>query len=597
MHLGVPARTPEGPARFRSVRTENDMPRGESQKTTTERPRTSRALLLILGVAVVGSTLAIAQRSDNYKFFDPLIEVKAVIDRFAVVEHDPDELQEAAIRGMLEALDDPYATYVPPSFNDEFEKQLTGEYVGIGAEVNQVDGVFTIVTPMDDSPAFRAGIMSGDKVIAIDGEPTEGETVDESIDRLLGEENTEVALTVDRRGEILEIKIVRARIKSRAVRGFRRLPDADASWDYMLDPERTIGYIRVSQFTPSVAQEFADALATLNADEPGALGGLVIDLRWNPGGLLDQAIRMADLLLDEGVIVSTNGRAYEERVARAQKQGTLPDFPVAVLVNGQSASASEVLAGALAENGRAIVVGERSFGKGSVQSIHPLGGGATGASLKLTEQRYYLPSGRSLQRTDEDPVWGVDPTPGFFVPMDVDEIRALFEVRRSAEIVGGEDDEITEPSGDPAWIESVLHDHQLAAAVRAVRTRIEEGSWPEVEDAEAGAADVSVAELERLDEARNRMLRDLARVERRYQTLLSATGDDADRAIDDFWDDSVRVEGGTVVVRDASGAVLARLRVTGENLERWLLDADVELEAGDEGEQPGDASPDAGDAE
>ena len=575
------------------------MPRGESQKTTSERPRTSRALLLILGVAVVGSTLAIAQRSDNYKFFDPLIEVKAVIDRFAVVEHDPDELQEAAIRGMLEALDDPYASYVPPSFNDEFEKQLTGEYVGIGAEVNQVDGVFTIVTPMDDSPAFRAGIMSGDKVIAIDGEPTEGETVDESIDRLLGEENTEVVLTVDRRGEILEITIVRARIKSRAVRGFRRLPDADASWDYMLDPERTIGYIRVSQFTPSVAQEFADALATLNADEPGALGGLVIDLRWNPGGLLDQAIRMADLLLDEGVIVSTNGRAYEERVARAQKQGTLPDFPVAVLVNGQSASASEVLAGALAENGRAIVVGERSFGKGSVQSIHPLGGGATGASLKLTEQRYYLPSGRSLQRTDENPVWGVDPTPGFFVPMDVDEIRALFEVRRSAEIVGGEDDEITEPSGDPAWIESVLHDHQLAAAVRAVRTRIEEGSWPEVEDAEAGAADVSVAELERLDEARNRMLRDLARVERRYQTLLNATGDDADRAIDDFWDDSVHVEGGTVVVRDASGAVLARLRVTGENLERWLLDADVELadEAGVEGEKPGGDSPDAGDPE
>ena len=167
----------------------------------TERRRTSRALLAILGIAVVGSTLAIAQRTDDYRFFDPMIEIKNIISAYAVVEPDLDELQAGAIDGMLRALDDPYATYVPPSFGDEFEKELTGEYVGIGAEVNQIGGVFTIVTPMDDSPAFRAGVMSGDKVIAIDGEPTEGKTVDESIEMLLGEEGTDVVLTIRQRNK------------------------------------------------------------------------------------------------------------------------------------------------------------------------------------------------------------------------------------------------------------------------------------------------------------------------------------------------------------------------------------------------------------
>lgn len=539
-------------------------------------PRTSRALLLILGVAVVGSTIAVAQRTDDYRFFDPLIEVKNIITKFAVVEPDMDGLQQAAIEGMLEALDDPYATYIPPQFSEEFEKGLTGEYVGIGAEVNQVDGVFTIVTPMDDSPALRAGVMSGDKVIAIDGQPTEGNTVEESIDLLLGEDGTDVTLTIDRAGEILDITLTRAKIKSRAVRGFRRMPGADAPWDYMLDPVRKIGYIRVSQFTPSVASEFAAAIQSLNASEDGELNGLVIDVRWNPGGLLDQAIQMSDLLLDEGVIVSTKGRAYEERIANARSAGTLPHFPIAVLINGQSASASEVLAGALVENDRAIAVGERTFGKGSVQSIHPLGGAASGASLKLTEQRYYLPSGRSLQRTDESPLWGVDPSPGFFVPVETDEVRGLFEVRRRAEIVGGEAEEAPEPSGDPAWIESELKDRQLATAVRALDHHISTGEWPTAIDPERTTQEVSLEELERLDAARNRLLRDLARIDRRYATLREAAGDEADQAVKDFWDDSVVVDGGSLVVRDRDGNLVSTLRITGNTLERWLLDADVE---------------------
>lgn len=539
----------------------------------------SAVLFAILGIAVVGSTLAIAQRTNDYRFFDPLIEVKSLIDRYAAEEPDLDELQLAAIEGMVGALDDPYALYVPPRFNEDFEKELTGEYVGIGAEVNSIDGVFTIVTPMDDSPAFRAGLMADDKVRFIDGQPTEGLSLDECIDLLLGEEGTEVTLTVDRDGETSEITITRGKIKARAVRGYRRAADENASWDYMLDPQRRIGYIRVSQFTPSVAAEFEEALREIGAHE-GGLGGLIIDVRWNPGGLLDQAVKMADLLLDEGVIVSTKGRAFEERFARAAEEGTLPDFPVAVLINGQSASASEVLAGALVENDRAIAVGERSYGKGSVQSVHPLGGGGTGGSLKITEQRYYLPSGRSLQRTDESVTWGVDPTPGFLVPVSDDDLRELLRVRREAEIIQRSQDaggsESADPS-DPAWITEHLKDRQLAEAVRAVRAHIETGSWPESDADEQDASEaVAAREMSRLMRTRERMLRELDRLDTRISAVRTGVGEDAARPDWDLWADDTEIEGGQVIIRDEAGNEVAVLRITGPDLERWLIDADVE---------------------
>lgn len=542
------------------------------------RSRSSIALFAILGVAVIGSTLAIAQRSGEYRFFDPLIDVKSIITEYAVEEPNLDDLQRGAIDGMIEALDDPYAVYVPPLLNDQFEKDLTGEYVGIGAEVNMVDGVFTIITPMDDSPAFRAGVMAGDKVRAIDGEPTEGLTLDQCIDRLLGEEDTDVVISVERdEGETLDITITRAHIKARSVRGFRRHDDEEGAWDYLLDAQRRIGYVRVSQFTPSVADEFRSALDGLGAPD-GELNGLVIDVRWNPGGLLDQAIRMADMFLEEGVIVSTNGRAFEERIASATEPGTLPDFPVALVINAQSASASEVLAGALVENGRAIAVGERSFGKGSVQSVHPLGGAATGASLKLTEQRYYLPSGRSLQRTDTSAVWGVDPSPGFFVPVDDDELGELFRIRRESEIIGRVNGEKTESHADPDWIIEHRKDRQLAEAVRALQHHADTGSWPERESASDDASAVAGQELSRILRARERLLRELRRMDRRTEALRAGDTGPSERSRWDLWDDDAPVEGGTVEVRDADGNVVATLRVTGPDLERWLIDADVRPE-------------------
>lgn len=532
----------------------------------------TRALIVILGVAVIGSTLAIAQRPADYRFFDPLIDVKNIITSYAAAEPDAEALQRAAIEGMVEALDDPYAVYVPARFTREFEKQMTGEYVGIGAEVNMINGVFTIVTPMDDSPAFHAGVMAGDRVRKIDGEPTEGLTIDECIDRLMGEDGTDVTITVERQTETHEITITRAQIRARAIRGFKRAPDTEARWDYLLDEDRRIGYVRISQFTPSVAEEFRSALVELGA-ERGELNGLVIDVRWNPGGLLEQAIRMADLLLDEGVIVSTRGRAYPEQIARATEPGTLPRFPIALLINGQSASASEILAGALVENGRAIAVGERTFGKGSVQSVHPLGGSATGASLKLTEQRYYLPSGRSLERTDESPAWGVDPTPGYFVPVEDDELIELIRHRREAEILR-QQGEATPGVVDPSWIAERLKDRQFAEALRAVVHHVETGQWPTPEGTDTGYT-VDSQELDRAGRARERLLRELRRIDRRIEALASGA-DASARSAWDLWDDSAPIEGGEVIVRDAEGNTVARLRITGPDLERWLIDADVE---------------------
>ncbi len=537
----------------------------------TRRPSRSFVFLTtILGIAVVGSTLAIAQRSTDFRFFDPLIDVKNIITKYAVEEPDPDALQRGAIEGMIETLDDPYAVYVPPQMSDEFEKDLTGEYVGIGAEVNMVDGVFTIITPMEDSPAFHAGVLAGDKVVAIDGEPTEGLSIDECINKLLGEEGTDVVVTVEREtGATLDITITRGHIKSRSVRGFRRIDDA-GSWDYLLDPERRIGYIRVSQFTPNTADELEQALDTLDASG-GSFGGLIIDLRWNPGGLLDQAIRIADMFLEEGVIVSTKGRAYEERVARAAGPGTLPGFPVVCIINGQSASASEVLTGALVENDRAVAVGTRSFGKGSVQSVHPIGGSATGASLKLTEQRYYLPSGRSLQRTDGSAEWGVDPD--YFVPLDDDQMAELARIRRQTEIIGRT--EASETHADPDWIREHMADPQLAAALDAIQRRVDTGDWPE-RDPQATHAAIETEELARLALARDRLRRELRRIERRAEAIRTGAPDA--RVGRDLWPDETPTEGGTLEVRDAEGRLVATLRITGPDLERWLIDADVEPE-------------------
>jgi carboxyl-terminal processing protease len=539
---------------------------------------TTPVLLTILGIAVLGSTLALARSSsDDYRFFDPLIDVRALIARYAVDPPTDDELQRAAIAGMLEALDDPYATYVPPEFNDEFNKQLTGEYVGIGAEVNTQDDYLHIVTPLDGSPAFRAGVMAGDRVLAVDGESTAGRPIDESIDMLKGDPGTPVTLTVERDGVARDITVIRGEIKARTVSGFHRDPTDEGAWRHVIDADRGIAYVRISQFTPGLAGEVRGALERAGLLE-GRVNGVVLDVRWNPGGLMSEAIAIADFFLDSGTIVSTKGRAHADESAEASPDATITDVPVAVLVNEQSASASEILAGALSENDRAIVVGTRSFGKGSVQSVRTLSASQPGAVLKLTEQRYYLPSGRSLQRTDDTAVWGVDPTPGYFVPLETEQLRELVTARREQEII------VEADSDDDGWndtdtILERLRDPQLEAAVRALQIRIDTSEWlPTGREDDPAIDETTLAALSDARVARERVLRELARVDRRIDALESAAGDTAALAESppDFIPDDAAIVGGTVTILDADGNELTRLRISNPAFERWLLDAGLE---------------------
>ncbi|MEL6329593.1 MAG: S41 family peptidase [Planctomycetota bacterium] len=537
-------------------------------------PWTTKALVGILGLAVAGSSLAVASReaSNDYTLLDPVIDVLGLVRRYSVEPPSDEDLQAGAIRGLLEALDDPYATYVPPEFNEDFNKELTGEYVGIGAEVVYRDNALEIVTPLDGSPALRAGIRAGDRVTSIAGQSTEGRTADQCIELLKGTPGTDVELVVERGGELVPIVVERGEIQTLSVRGFQRDPETD-EWRFLIDADREIAYVRLSRFTPSSYTELRNALRTVGAAR-GDLGGLILDLRFNGGGVLEGAVQMADLFLDSGTIVSTRGRAYEDSAASARRSGTLPDFPMIVLINGSSASASEVLAGALQDNGRAKILGTRSFGKGSVQTVRPLSGSASGAILKLTEQRYYLPSGRSISRTDDSAEWGVDPSPGFFVSITADETEDLLRIRREQEIIGG-DGNIDAMTLDEAL--DALADPQLDAAVNSIRDRLETGDWitPRAED--VGFDQAAAEALVEARRARERLLRQIQRIDRRVRAIESAATDETidQGQIVDLWDDEIVVEGGELVVRDADGNIAARLRITGDNLERWLLEAGV----------------------
>ncbi len=550
-----------------------------NRKGSSMRRRRSRiveaVLVGTLAVAVLGSTLAIRSTRDDLAFFDPIIDVKALLDARYVRELDDRDLQLGAIQGMLEVLDDPYTQFVPGEQRAEFEKALTGEYAGIGAQITIRDGWLTVVTPLEDSPAYRAGLMADDRIVEIEGEPTLDITADEAVARLTGEPGTVVHIVVERDGLRIPIEITRQRIKTHSVKGVTRKGDGD-DWEFFLDHDEKLAYLRLTQFTPACAEEVRAALEEMGAPD-GRVAGLVFDLRWNPGGVLEDAVRIADLFLEEGVIVSTKGRTVPETVSRAIRPGTLPDFPVVLLVNDTSASASEVLAGALSENNRAIVLGTRTFGKGSVQSVYLLPSAEDGSELKITEQLYYLPSGRSIHRMPDSAVWGVDPTPGFYVPIDDRQEFELFEARRQREIIRQRGDDEEAHFDDPEWIEQQMKDPQLAAALRALRLYHETGTWVPTGKKGISGNELAGDELRRLRLARERLIRELARIDRREEALIQAAGD-VDAQVPDLWDDAIDLTGGELIVRDADGNEVARLRITGNRLERWLIDADVQPE-------------------
>lgn len=322
-------------------------------------------------------------RGDVYRQLELFADVLARVEQDYVTEIDEEAAMEAALQGMLASLD-PHSSYLSPDDFRDMRSQARGEYQGLGIEVTMEEGVVRVVSPIDDTPAARAGIQAGDYITAVNGQSIVGGTLNDAVTLMRGEVGTEVTVTIAREGrDPFDVTVARQTITTRAVTA--RIEGGD------------IGVIRISTFNERTGSMLQDAIRQVRRDAGANLRGVIIDLRNNPGGLLDQAIEVSDAFLDGGEVVSTRGRRPEDvQRYNARRGDDMAGVPIVVLINGASASASEIVAGALQDRGRALIVGTDSFGKGSVQTLIPLQGGRDGA-LRLTTARYYTPAGRSIQ--------------------------------------------------------------------------------------------------------------------------------------------------------------------------------------------------------
>jgi len=346
--------------------------------------------LLVLAVLAAGTTVvslarsqsASAANSEIYKQLDLFGEVLERVRADYVEQPEDSELIESAINGMLTSLD-PHSSYLSPKNFRDMQVQTRGEFGGLGIEVTMENGVVKVVSPIDDTPASRAGLMSGDLITHLDKEQILGLTLQEAVEKMRGPINSPILLTVMRKGveDPFEVKVVRDMIHINPVK-------YNAEGD-------DVGYVRLTTFNEQTTENMQKAIEDLKKQLGPNLKGYVLDLRNNPGGLLDQAISVSDAFLNQGAIVLTRGRNLEETQRSNARTGDITDGKkIVVLINGGSASASEIVAGALQDHHRATLVGTRSFGKGSVQTIIPLG---SNGALRLTTARYYTPSGRSIQ--------------------------------------------------------------------------------------------------------------------------------------------------------------------------------------------------------
>ncbi len=351
--------------------------------------------LVLAVVAAIGgaaATIVFTQAiagTDTYRQLNLFGDVFERVKNDYVRETKDAELVESAINGMLNGLD-PHSSYLNPKNFSDMQVSTRGEYGGLGLEVTMEDGLVKVISPMDGTPAAKAGIKTGDLIAAIDGVSIQGLTLSEAVDKMRGPVNSQIKITILRKSEKkpFDVTITRAVIRVESVR-FKQ--------------ENEIAVIRITTFNEQT-EEGIDRVVNLTKAKIGnKLRGVVLDLRNNPGGLLDQAINVSDAFLDQGEVVSTRGRRASDTQRYNARTGQIfPGVPVIVLVNQGSASASEIVAGALQDHKRARVIGTRSFGKGSVQTVIPLSGGIDGA-LRLTTAKYYTPSGRSIQATGIDP--------------------------------------------------------------------------------------------------------------------------------------------------------------------------------------------------
>lgn len=392
-----------------------------------------------------------AEPEEMYEKLKVFSDVLSIVQKNYVEETKPEDLIYGAINGMLRTLD-PHSSFMGPDLYKELQVETKGSFGGIGIEITIKKGILTIVSPIEDTPAFKAGLKSGDKIIKIAEESTENMTLLDAVKRMRGPAGEKVTISIMRNGftEPKDFTLTREIISIKSVK-------------HKWLEENTIGYIRLSQFQEKTGAEFNKALDTLEqGDIP--LIGLVLDLRNNPGGLLDQAVKVCDAFIEEGLIVYTKGRIEEQQMSFYAHPNTQPhDYPIIVLVNGGSASGSEIVAGALQDHNRAVILGTTTFGKGSVQTIIPLN---DNSGLRLTTARYYTPSGKSIQAT------GI--IPDVIVKEDVlhmdEDKKKILQFIKEKDLDGhfepeGETEEIT--STEEAGVEK---DTQLARATQLIKS-------------------------------------------------------------------------------------------------------------------------------
>ena len=424
-----------------------------------------RKLSLLLVGAVAGASTAtfvshsqllssaVAASAETYRQLSLFGDVFEKVRTDYVEKPDEGKLIESAINGMLTSLD-PHSSYMDTKSFRDMQVQTRGEFGGLGIEVTMEEGLVKVVTPIDETPAARAGILANDIISQIDGETVQGLTLNQAVDKMRGPVSSSVKLTIQRkeRKEPLEVTLTRETIRIRPVRARKEGDD--------------LAVLRITQFNEQTFEALKTAIDKLSSEiGPDKLKGYVVDLRNNPGGLLDQAILVSDAFLDRGEIVSTRGRNAEETQRFNAKPGDLTKGkPIVVLINGGSASASEIVAGALQDHKRATVLGTRSFGKGSVQTIIPLGGNG---AVRLTTARYYTPAGRSIQAK------GIDPDTEVLQEIP-DELKGKDETKGEAGLRGHLKNDKEEKGGSSAYVPpDATKDKQLIAAyehLRGVRT-------------------------------------------------------------------------------------------------------------------------------
>ncbi len=423
-----------------------------------------------------------AHRSRYGRMFDTFVQILEEVEVNYVEKIDDRELFEAALDGMVNQLDE-NSRYLNPSEATRQEQSLSQEFPGIGIEVmfNRESQTLEVVMPLPGSPAAEAGMLAGDTIIEIDGEDVTGltnETYDAAVRRVRGKEKSKVKLKVVHAGtsEPVEMLIERAFIQVKAVLGDRRKPNGE--WEFMLPGDDKVGYVRLTGFGRNVVKEMKDTLADLKRQ---GMRGLVIDLRNNGGGLLEGAVEICNLFVDQGRIVRVKYRDdARDQFFDAAGDAPYADLPLAVLINDRSASASEIVAACLQDHHRATIVGERSFGKGTVQEIRKLEEGRS--ALKLTIATYWRPSNKNIHRArkaKETAVWGVVPDPGFEVKLTLDQEREVAQARREREMGKAVKPTLDGEPGKNGAV-SALADPVLEKGIEAIKQR-----WAEKSTAKA----------------------------------------------------------------------------------------------------------------